>query len=388
VRKEADAVFAEIEKFLKRFVRYPSDDACVAHLLWIVHTWFMDCWYNTPRLAFLSPEPASGKSRALEVTESLVPRPCLSVSSTPAYLFRKVSDKAGLPTILYDEIDIVFGPQAKGNEEIRGFLNAGHRRGSTAGRCKTVGDTITTEELPAYCAVAMAGLLHDLPDTIMSRTVVVRMQKRAGAERVQQWRERESRPQAQRLGARIAEWSQTALSFIGDPEIPDGVEDRAADLWEPLLAVAGLAGEFWTARAEQAARAFVAVGKDETSSTGVQLLRDLREIFGEAESLHTNEILEKLVEIPESKWPHFHHDGRSLGPRDLSKLLKNYCVSSLDIRRGTMVKKGYKADELADAWGRYVPTSAMSATSATGATLQLRASGNNSDVADLSLVGN
>jgi len=250
-----------------------------------------------------------------------------------------------------------------------------------------VGDTITTEELPAYCAVAMAGLLHDLPDTIMSRTVVVRMRRRAGAERVQQWRERESRPEAQRLGARIARWSQSALSFIGDPVIPDGVEDRAADVWEPLLAVAGLAGEFWTARAEQAARAFVAVGKDETSSTGVQLLRDLQEIFGAAESLHTVEILEKLVEIPESKWAHYHYDGRSLGPRDLSKLLKNYCVSSRDVRREGIVLKGYKADELADAWRRYVPTPAIAATSATSATLQFGAQGSNSEFADLSLAG-
>ena len=123
----------------------------------------------------------------------------------------------------------------------------------------------------------------------------------------------------------------------------------------------------------------------------MQLLRDLLKIFGEAESLHTNEILEKLVEIPESKWGHYHYDGRSLGTRDLSKLLKNYCVSSRDIRREGIVRKGYKADDLADAWRRYVPTSALSAlsaTSATGATLQFGASGNNSDVADLSLVGN
>jgi len=119
------------------------------------------------------PEPGSGKSRALEVTEPPVPRPVHAVNTSPAYLFRKVSDPDGRPTVLYDEIDTVFGPKAKDNEDIRGMLNAGHRKGAVAGRCVVRGKIIETEELPAYCAVALAGL-DDLPDTLMSRSVVSR----------------------------------------------------------------------------------------------------------------------------------------------------------------------------------------------------------------------
>jgi hypothetical protein len=70
-----------------------------------------------------------------------------AVNTTPAYLFRKVSDEAGLPTILYDEIDTLFGPKAKDNEDVRGMLNAGHRRGAVAGRCVMKGKTVETEEL-------------------------------------------------------------------------------------------------------------------------------------------------------------------------------------------------------------------------------------------------
>jgi hypothetical protein len=107
----------DIKEFLARFVVYPSQYELTAHVLWIAHAWLMDCWESTPRIAFLSPEPSSGKSRALEVTEPLVPRPVHSVNTSPAYLFRKVSDSAGPPTILYDEIDTVFGPKAKDNED-------------------------------------------------------------------------------------------------------------------------------------------------------------------------------------------------------------------------------------------------------------------------------
>jgi len=136
---------------VSRFVAYPSDHARLAHVLWIAHTHRMEAWESTPRIAFLSPEPGSGKSRALEVTELLVPRPVHAVNTTPAYLFRKVADEEGLPTILYDEIDTVFGPRAKENEDVRGMLNAGHRKGAVAGRCVVRGKLVETEELPAYC---------------------------------------------------------------------------------------------------------------------------------------------------------------------------------------------------------------------------------------------
>src|SRR3954471_7829368 len=108
-----------VSKYLARFVSYPSQHAHTAHTLWIMHAHLMQCWESTPRLFFCSPEPGSGKTRALEATEPLVPAPVEAVNVTPAYLFRKVGSEEGV-TILFDEIDTVFGPKAKDNEEIRG----------------------------------------------------------------------------------------------------------------------------------------------------------------------------------------------------------------------------------------------------------------------------
>src|SRR4051794_35461197 len=154
-RPSAAELLDDVHALLGRFVAYPSEAAHVAHTLWIVHAHLMEAWESTPRIAFLSPEPGSGKTRALEISELLVPRPVEAVNVRPAYLFRKVADEAGRPTILFDEIDTVFGPKAKDNEEIRGLLNAGHRRGAVAGRCSTRGKIVVTEEIPAYCAVAL-----------------------------------------------------------------------------------------------------------------------------------------------------------------------------------------------------------------------------------------
>jgi hypothetical protein len=267
-----------VERFLSRFVAYPSEAARIAHTLWIAHTWFMDSWESTPRIAFLSPEPGSGKSRALEVTEPLVPRPVHAVNTTPAYLFRKVSDEAGPPTILYDEIDTVFGPKAKDNEDVRGMLNAGHRRGAVAGRCVTKGKTVVTEELPAYCAVALAGL-NDLPDTIRTRSVIIRMRRRAPGERVEPWRHRINAPEADPIAKDLARWAETSTDLLGWPDMPVGIEDRNADVWEALLAIADLAAGGWSDRARRAAVALVAAAADQRQSLGIQLLADLRTVL-------------------------------------------------------------------------------------------------------------
>ena len=248
--REGEFALNAVHSFLGRFVAYPSEHAHVAHTLWIAHAHLMDAWESTPRIAFLSPEPGSGKTRALEATELLVPRPVEAVNVSPAYLFRKVADENGAPTVLFDEIDTIFGPKAKDNEEIRGLLNAGHRKGAVAGRCVVRGAAVFTEELPAYCAVAIAGLGH-LPDTIFSRSVIVNMRRRAPGENVEPFRRRLEVAAGEELRDRLAVWAGSIFNRVRDtwPTMPDGIEDRNADVWESLLSIADAAGGDWPKQA-------------------------------------------------------------------------------------------------------------------------------------------
>lgn len=357
----------EVQALLARFIVYPSTHALVAHVLWIVHTHLIDCFESTPRLGLLSKEPASGKTRAMEVTRELVPRPVESVNVTPAYLFRKISDEAGAPTILYDEIDTVFGPKAKENEEIRGVLNAGHRRGATAGRCVVIGKVVTTEDFPAFCAVAMAGL-GALPDTILSRCVVIRMRRRAPTEFAHPYRRRVHAPEANILRERIALWAVGVAESIKGawPEMPPGVEDRDADVWEALLAVADAAGGAWPQRAREAAVALVAESKQSTPSLGIGLLADLRTIFGDRAAMRTEEIIKALVAMEEAPWADMR--GEPINARKLSNLLRPYGVSSGNLRLGQGVLKGYLREDLHDPWERYLKPPPQSDNSATSAT--------------------
>jgi hypothetical protein len=377
--EDGSAIFNAVYDFIGRFVAYPSEHARVAHVLWIAHTHRMDDWESTPRIAFLSPEPGSGKSRALEVTESLVPRRVQAVNVSPAYLFRKVNDEAGRPTILYDEIDTVFGPKAKENEEIRGLLNAGHRKHSTAGRCVVRGNNVFTEEIPAYCAVALAGL-GNLPDTILSRAVIVRMRRRALGEHVEPYRHRVNFPQGVAIRERLAAWCESVT--IAWPEFPMGIEDRDADVWEALLAIADAAGGDWPQRARTAAVAFVAESKASTPSMGILLLTDLRAVFSGHDALSTETILVGLQAITESPWNDLR--GRPLDARGLSHRLGQYGIKPTTVRIGTATPKGYRRADLHDAWNRYLtPSPSESATSATRATNEAVRGSNVADVADV-----
>ena len=78
-----------IDAFAARFLALPNEHARHALALWCAHCWFMDCWDHTPRLLFISPEAGCGKTRALTVTEQLVPRPDHVADLTPASLITR-----------------------------------------------------------------------------------------------------------------------------------------------------------------------------------------------------------------------------------------------------------------------------------------------------------
>jgi hypothetical protein len=315
----------------------------------------MDAWESTPRIAFLSPEPGSGKTRAMEVTELVVPNPVAAVNVTPAYLLRKVGGEDGPPTILFDEIDTVFGPKAREHEELRALLNSGHRRGAVAGRCVVRGKIIETEEIPSYAAVALAGLGW-LPDTILSRSVIVRMRRRAPDEKIEAFRRRAHAPVGEALRRRLAAWAETVLQRAIDarPEMPAGVEDRNADIWEALLGVADLAGGDWPNLSRRAATELVKAAREVEPSLNIRLLADVRTIFAGEERLATKDVLARLCSLEDAPWNDL--KGKPVTDNQLARRLKEYGVRPKTLRLADNVfAKGYARDDLHDVWRRYLP---------------------------------
>ncbi|MEV5267138.1 DUF3631 domain-containing protein [Streptomyces werraensis] len=383
------ALLNEVEAFHRRFNVFPTEAAYVAVTLWDAHAHLLDCFDSTPRLAFLSPEPGSGKSRALEIVETLTPRAEATVNASPNALFRLVEAAEGRPTLLFDEIDTVFGPKAGDNEPVRGFLNSGYRRIGTMLRCVGDGANQSVQRFSSFCAVAMAGL-GSLPDTILTRSVIIRMRKRAPNEKIEPYRQRLNEPQGHALRDRLAQWADSVREQVTGawPDLPEGVTDRPADVWEPLLAVADAAGGDWPARARSACLELVNAAHDnDEASLGVRLLTDLRDkVFCGADRMPTAVILEMLLALDDAPWGDV--DDKPLNSRMLSKLLGQYVtpankpIKPRGIRTPSGFPKGYYADDLTDAWTRYCPPPpGKSATSATSATPQVSGGASVADTA-------
>jgi hypothetical protein len=344
-------VLDEVEAFLRRFVAFPSDAAAIAATLWAAHTHAVDAFESTPRLAVLSPEPGSGKTRLLEALDLVVVAPLAVLSASVAAIFRVI--EAESPTLLFDEVDAIFGSKrSDGAEDLRALLNAGHRKGAQVPR--VVGKQMEVHLFPVYAPVALAGL-GDLPDTLMSRSVILRMRRRAPDEIVEPFRRREVEAVGHELRDRLAEWIALVRDRLAGawPVMPAGVNDRPADVWEPLLAVADAAGGTWPDRARDACEELVKVAESRDASLGIRLLGDLMTVFAGDITVSTEALLTRLWKLDEAPWGNLR--GLPLDPRGLARLLKGYGITSTKIKVGGNAVQGYRREHLWDAWNRYLP---------------------------------
>jgi len=346
----------DVHAFLRAYVAFPSQAASVAVTLWAAHTHLVESFESTPRLALLSPEKQCGKTRVLELLALLGAGAETLSDASAAYLFRRIG--AGAVTVLLDEADAIWkrGKSDDTAEALRSIVNAGHRKGAFVGRVEMNGKTGELKRFPVYAPVALAGIGNCLPDTILDRSVIVAMRRRAPDEQTEEYRKRTTRPEGEALADRLAAWSATVADKVGCPwpDMPSGVTDRPADVWEPLLMVADLAGGDWPDRARVACVAFVTGSRDDTASVGVKLLEDMHGVFRDSgDVLSTETILGKLHKLDESPWGDWY--GHPLTARELAKLLKPYGIKPRQVRIGDATPRGYRREDIWDTWDRYLP---------------------------------
>jgi hypothetical protein len=188
------------------------------------------------------------------------------------------------------------------------------------------------------------------------------MRRRHAGERVEPYRRRIHEQEGYRVRESIAVWARSAT--IKWPDLPDEIQDRDADVWEPLIAIADAVGGDWHQRARVAAVALLGEGREAEASLGIRLLADLRTIFADDYELPSKTILARLIDLEESPWGDLH--GKPIDERRLARMLRAYQVKSKTIRVGTTTPKGYTRTDLEDQWRRYLPLSSQeSATSKT-----------------------
>jgi hypothetical protein len=244
------------------------------------------------------------------------------------------------------------------------MLNAGYRRGAVAYRMGGANKT-KLESFPVFCAKAFFGIGDFLPDTLSDRAIHVRLERRLRGESVERFREREVAPEGFGLRDCLADWLAPLLDELdrARPSLPDELDDRAQDSWEPLLAIADLAGDDWPDRARRAALALSTGEEREDDSLPARLLADIQAVFNlnGHRRFKTADLLEQLHAIEESPWADWY--GKPLSAHSLSRLLKPYRIKTMPVKVDGDTVRGYKVEQFADAFAR-----SLSVTSVTRVT--------------------
>jgi putative DNA primase/helicase len=304
------ALLDSLRQAFRRHIVLPKG-ADIALPLWVLHAWTMDAGEISPFIVLVSPTNRCGKTSVLILLFYLTPRSELASNISASALFRYIEEVR--PTLLVDEADTFI----KENEELRGILNSGH----TKAAANVIRNVETNGEhkprrFSTWAPKAIA-TIRALADTLEDRAVVVQLQRKPPSAKVERLRRRDNE-WFEALRSQCARWAMDNFERLVDPEpqVPEALNDRVGDNWRPLLAIADLAGGVWPELARQAA--LTLSGEEQDGAIGVELLKDIRLAFGEADAIRSIDLVAKLIADPERPWAEWKR-GKPLTQKQLGR---------------------------------------------------------------------
>jgi Protein of unknown function (DUF3631) len=347
------ALLNNVRQVFRRYIVLPKG-ADIALPLWVLHAWTFDTGEISPFIVLVSPVKRCGKTSVLILLYYLTPRSELASNISPSAIFRYIEEMR--PTLLIDEADAFL----KDNEEMRGILNSGHTK-AAANVIRNI--EINGEHKPrrfSTWAPKAIATIRSLADTLEDRAVIVQLQRKPPGAKVERLRKRDNEWFAA-LRSHAARWAADNSEKLADPDpqIPDALNDRAADNWRPLLAIADLAGGEWPQLARQAC--LTLSGEAQEESLGLMLLADCRAAFGNDDVIRSAELVTRLSADPERPWADYNRGGKPITQRQVARLLGAFCIISdtVDIP-GLKSGKGYRRVHFEAAWATYCPVKAPS----------------------------
>ncbi len=330
-----------------RYVALPPG-AADAITLWIADAHAFEAFIISPRLNLHSPEKGCGKTLTLDIIATFVPRALRTESITPAVLFRLV--EMSKPTLLLDETDAYLNDA----EELRGLLNAGHRRGARAYRCE--GDSNTVRGFNAWAPAVLAGI-GNLPGTLHDRSIIIRLVRAKPGEITARFDPRHVENETE-LCRKLARWTADNFTRLesADPALPDTAFNRLADNWRPLFAVAEAAGADWPQRAAAAFALLTATEDTEAQGIGTTLLADIAAAFATANTdrLSSTDLADALADIEGRPWREWGKARKPISTNQLAVQLRKFGIAPHVIRLGTGTARGYYLADFEEAFARFL----------------------------------
>lgn len=384
-------LLSEIEGVIKRHVVL-SEAAATTLAVWVLHTYVYELRDTVAYVAIESPEKRCGKTTLLSVLAAMANKPLIASNVTVGALFRAIHTCR--PTLFIDEADTFLA----GSGTMRGIINSGntwrtayvlrlskskskplagqlsrnHEGAETTGDGRvnggwttvenghdhspslTVGARLKTDtglqKYSCWCPKVIA-MIGSVPDTIADRSIVVPMARKL----VTETRAPLSELDASHIKAKCARFALDERERIaGSGKIRgDGLNDRAADTFDPLYVIARLAGKDWEEKLHAAARA---IAPQSGSTIGPDLLLDIHTIFVRLreKKIFSRDLIE-ILRDPDLDMKSAALKDSAIDESRISEILRPYGIRPATVRIGKKVGRGYIHDDFNDALARYVP---------------------------------
>jgi putative DNA primase/helicase len=338
----------DLEKMFRRYIILPKC-AAEALALWTLHAWTMDAGDISPFLVLVSPTKRCGKTSVLIILYYVTPRSELASNISASAVFRYIQETR--PTLLIDEADTF----VRDNEEMRGILNSGHTKAAAhVIRNVEINGEHKPRRFSTWAPKAIA-TIRALADTLEDRAIVITLQRKPKAAVVTRLRKRDNE-EFTILRRQAARWAADNFEKLTDPDpdVPEVLNDRAADNWRPLLAIADLAGGEWPQLARQAC--LTLSGESPEESLGVMLLADCRPAFGDDAVIRSVDLVTRLSADPERPWAEYNRGDKPITQRQIARLLAAFGIISVTVHPdGLSHGRGYRRVDFEEAWTVYCP---------------------------------
>jgi Protein of unknown function (DUF3631) len=352
---DGNILLRAIVEAIRRYI-FMTEDQTVTVALWIVFSWLHEAMTHSPILFVTSAEKDSGKTTLLKVVSFLVRYGLPNVDISGPALFRSIAKWT--PTMIVDEADDAF----EKNDDLRAVFNSGWTRGDGVIRCDP--DTHDPRLYPTFAPKAIGMKGRKLPDTTLSRSIVITMKPRRSndpAEMTEDFDHLDNETFA-RLRSQIMRWANNNADAVAKakPEIPPGFYNRRRANWKPLLSIAERAGGGWKKAAWKAALTIEATHDTFDPSIGVQLLIAIRDMFEDqnTDRIMSRSLVARLIEDQTGPWVAFGKNQKPISENAVARLLKQYGISPRTVRTTDDRAKGYHLAWFKDAFERHLSPAA------------------------------
>jgi hypothetical protein len=348
----------EIYNQVQRFVIMENHEY-VVFCLHSVLAYSWELFSKLPILRLKSPTKRCGKSTGLDLIERLVLRPLLTVSVSPAGLFRII--ETFHPYIMVDEADS-FG---KENDELKSIVNGGFERGRPAIRVNK--ETLKPEIFDTFGPKVLASI-GPLHETIEDRSIIINMKRKPPGTEVEELCDCEPDVFVV-LRRKLQRWVNDNRDAIQATKLqrPKALLDRAWNKWRPLLTIAHVVGGVWPSECLKAALK-MAGESDEERSIAVEVFIRIRALINEQrendelfkrdgeEFLQGCDVLTHLNNDREAPWADWQKgDTKGITVHKLAKILKPFGIKSVQPQISNARVHGYWVKDFKEAFESYLP---------------------------------